>query len=205
MSPARRRLVAALALGLPLQALAGLAPTPRQGVGPFYPERLPLDHDNDLTRVAGREGVARGAITDLSGRVHDADGNPLREALVEIWQCDANGRYRHPRDPRPAERDPNFQGYGRFRTGSDGAYRFRTIRPVPYPGRAPHIHMAVHPRDGDAFVTQLYVAGAPENESDFLLNRIQDPQARRRLVVPFEPAGAGAGAGLGARFDVVLS
>lgn len=206
----RRRITALLALAAaaaPLHALAAPLPTPRQSRGPFYPERLPLDHDNDLVRVAGREGVARGRITELGGRVLDAAGRPVAGARVEIWQCDANGRYHHPQDRQGFDPDPDFQGYGHFVTDDQGGYRFRTIRPVAYPGRAPHIHMAVHPRDGKPLVTQLYVEGAPENAHDFLLNRIDDPAARQRLIVPFAPATgeAAATAELAARFDVVLA
>jgi protocatechuate 3,4-dioxygenase beta subunit len=111
--------LAATTLG-PAGALAALTPTPRQSRGPFYPDRLPLDRDNDLVRVAGREGLARGEITHLTGRVLDRSGRPLSGALVEIWQCDANGRYIHSGDVGGAPRDLGFQGYGRFETAADG-------------------------------------------------------------------------------------
>jgi protocatechuate 3,4-dioxygenase beta subunit len=179
-----------------------LEPTPRQPAGPFYPDELPLDDDNDLTRVAGRADPAEGRITDLTGRVLDLQGRPLEGHRVEIWQCDANGRYRHPRDPGDAPLDPNFQGHGHCPTDSQGRYRFRTIRPVPYPGRTPHIHVAVFPPRGSPFVTQLYVAGEPRNPDDFLYRRV--PTDRRHLVtVPFEPA-EGEGTALAARFEIVL-
>lgn len=192
------------ALFLPAAVLAG-APTPAQPRGPFYPDRLPLDRDNDLVQIAGREGLAAGEITDLTGRVLDPNGRPVADALVEIWQCDANGRYLHSRDRQQAPRDPRFQGYGRFRTGADGRYRFRTIKPVAYPGRAPHIHFAVQVPGRRSLVTQMYVAGAPENSSDWLLQGITDEAARERLIVAFEPAGALPDATLRARFDIVLS
>ncbi len=205
----RRRLLRAGLAGL---ALAGagsrawgqtLLRTPAQSRGPFYPTELPLDHDNDLVTVAGRPGIARGEIAQVIGRVLDEQGRPVRSARVEIWQCDANGRYRHPWDRRDVPLDPYFQGYGQFVTGPDGAYRFRTIKPVPYPGRAPHIHFAISGPGFEPLVTQLYVEGAPENARDFLLQGIRDPQARRQLVVPFErPAGS---AELVARFDIVLA
>ncbi|MGF1663441.1 MAG: response regulator, partial [Kineosporiaceae bacterium] len=105
---------------------------------------------------------------------------PVVDSLVDIWQCDALGRYRHPRDPGP--RDEGFQGYGRVRTNGDGAYRFRTIRPVPYPGRTPHIHFAVTVPGGTPWTTQMYVAGEPLNERDFLLAQVRDPAARARLL-----------------------
>ncbi len=192
--------LAATAL-VPKGALAALAPTPRQSRGPFYPDRLPLDQDNDLVRVEGREGLARGEITHLTGRVLDRSGKPLSGALVEIWQCDANGRYIHSGDRGGAPRDLGFQGYGRCETGVDGAYRFRTIKPVPYPGRAPHIHVAVRVPGQPPLVTQLYVEGAPENDDDWLLNNAEDPSA---LIVPFRSIEA-PDATLAARFDLVLA
>ena len=151
--------------------------------------------------MEGREGLARGEIAHLSGQVLDRSGQPLSGALVEIWQCDANGRYIHSGDSGGAPRDPGFQGYGRFETGADGAYRFRTIKPVPYPGRAPHIHVAVRWAGQPPLVTQLYVEGAPENASDWLLNNAEDPAA---LIVSFRPIEA-PDATLEARFDLVLA
>jgi protocatechuate 3,4-dioxygenase, beta subunit len=199
----RRKLLlatlAATALA-PGGAMAALAPTPRQSRGPFYPDRLPLDSDNDLVRVEGRQGLALGEITHLTGRVLDRSGRPLSGALVEIWQCDAHGRYLHSADTGGALRDPGFQGYGRFETAADGAYRFRTIKPVPYPGRAPHIHVSVRLAGQPPLVTQLYAEGARENAGDWLLNDAEDPAA---LIVHFEPIQA-ADASLAARFDLVL-
>lgn len=209
-APMRRRLVAglsslALLAALPRSLLAALLPTPRQSMGPFYPDVLPLDNDNDLVQVAGRGDLAKGEITDLSGRVVDQDGQPVAGALVEIWQCDANGRYLHSRDTRAVPRDPNFQGYGRYTTGADGRYRFRTIKPVPYPGRAPHIHFAVSAPGRDPLVTQMYVRGAPENGRDWLLNGVRDPAAREALLVSFEPAPDNQLAELKAEFEIVLA
>lgn len=209
--PSRRAVLRGvlLALGvsgttLPAWA-AELLRTPRQSRGPFYPAELPLDHDNDLVRVAGRSGIARGEISNVVGRVLDESGRPLREARVEIWQCDANGRYRHPWDRRDVPLDPHFQGYGQTVTGADGAYRFRTIKPVPYPGRAPHIHFAVSGPGFAPLITQLYVEGAPENAHDGLLQGIPDPRARQRLVVPFAPPAGDPTAALLARFEIVLA
>lgn len=204
----RRRLLAgsaaALALGsAPARLLAALAATPAQTMGPFYPRRPPLESDNDLVRVAGRDDLARGAITDLSGRVLDPAGEPVDDAVIEIWQCDANGRYHHVGSSGRRERDPGFQGFGAFTTGSDGVYRFRTIRPVPYPGRAPHIHFRIRAPGNRELVTQLYVAGHPLNANDFILRRAGDAAARRRLIVDFEPVDSPE-AELAARFDVVL-
>lgn len=201
----RRRLilgVAALAVAGAAGANSARVPTPRQTAGPFYPEELPLDHDNDLTRVAGARGAAKGRITDLSGRLLDLNGRPIRATRIEIWQCDANGRYHHPRDASGAPPDPAFQGFGRMQTDAEGRYRFRTIRPVPYPGRTPHIHIAVFPEFDEPFVTQLYVKGEARNATDFLFNRI--PVERRQLVVADFMAGRAGGAELEARFDIVI-
>ncbi len=204
-NPTRRQVLIALAGGLvaaPALASRLLQPTPRQTAGPFYPVELPLDHDNDLTRIQGSSGVAQGQITELTGRILALDGRPLPNARVEIWQCDFNGRYRHPGDRRGPAPDPYFQGFGRTTTDNTGRYRFRTIRPVPYPGRTPHIHMAVFPEGESPFVTQLYVEGEPRNTRDFLFNRI--PVERQPLVLAeFRPT-PGQDAELAASFDIVL-
>lgn len=204
----RRRLLAAgfsggaLAL-LPAELLAALLATPRQSRGPFYPLTLPLERDNDLATVRGGTGVAQGEITHVVGRVLDTEGRPLAGARVEIWQCNAFGRYHHEHDRQSAPIDPNFQGYGEFVTALDGAYRFRTIRPVAYPGRAPHIHFAVTGAGFAPLVTQMYVAGAPENERDFLLNAIGDRAARESLIVSLDTRTAD-NERLG-RFDLVVA
>jgi len=201
----RRRLLAALA-GLlvvtPSLAARRWLATPAQSAGPFYPVELPLDDDNDLTRVAGRAGVAAGRLTELTGRVLDLNGQPVTDARIEIWQCDANGRYRHPRDPGRAAPDKNFQGHGHTLSDAAGRYRFRTIRPVPYPGRTPHIHMAVFAPHSDPFVTQLYIQGEPRNAADFLFQRI--PVERRHLVQTEFHSAEVPGVELQASFDLVL-
>jgi protocatechuate 3,4-dioxygenase beta subunit len=203
----RRFLVLMGALGATpglLAAAERLLLTPRQSRGPFYPLEIPLDSDNDLTRVKGQPGIARGEITDVVGQVRDESGRPVARARVEIWQCDANGRYHHPRDGGEEDRDPNFQGYGQYLTGDDGRYRFRTIKPVPYPGRAPHVHFTVSGPAIEPLTTQMYVAGAPENGGDFLLNAIRDPAAKAALVVSFEPGPAPAEARWLATFNPVV-
>lgn len=207
-SISRRRLLQAAASGLALLVpgtVTAAMPTAAQSRGPFYPDQLPLDRDNDLTRVEGRDGIAAGEITDLQGRVLDTNGRPVAGALVEIWQCDANGRYIHRLDARSVARDPNFQGYGRFETKTDGRYRFRTIKPVPYPGRAPHIHVAVRVPGYRPLITQMYVRGAPQNQWDWLLNGVGDDAARERLIVVFEPMDDKRTAQRRARFDIVLA
>src|ERR1700676_3157369 len=116
-----------------------LAKTPRLTEGPFYPPKLPLDTDNDLLIINDSITPAVGDVTHLSGRILDAKGDPVRNALVEIWQVDAKAVYLHTGDSGKKKRDENFQGFGRFLTGSSGEYYFRTIKPVVYPGRTPHI------------------------------------------------------------------
>ena len=138
---------------------------------------------------------------DLRGRLLDRNGRPLQGARIEIWQCDANGRYRHPRDPGRNPIDPGFQGFGHAVTDAEGRYRFRTIRPVPYPGRTPHIHVAVRPPGAETFVTQLYVEGEARNSDDFLFQRI--PAERRPLVLADFAPGTGD-APLQARWDILL-
>lgn len=196
--------VGAVALARPLEAVAALLPTPAQSTGPFYPRELPLDRDNDLATVAGAPSRARGELTHVFGTLRDVEGRPLAGARVEIWQCNAFGRYHHPNDTRDAPLDPGFQGFGETRTAADGAYRFRTIKPVAYPGRTPHIHFAVTAPGGTRLVTQMYVEGAPGNERDSLLNSIRDPAARRSVIVTLKPAPEIEGGALAGTFDIVL-
>jgi protocatechuate 3,4-dioxygenase beta subunit len=178
------------------------SPTPRQSAGPFYPEELPLDDDNDLTHVAGQQQTASGEITDLDGRILDQNGRPLGGVRIEIWQCDINGRYRHPRDTSDRPIDPAFQGIGHTISDRLGRYRFRTIHPMPYPGRTPHIHVAVFPAGEKPFTTQLYVAGDPRNESDFLYRHV--PEAHRHLVrTEFKPSEV-SNVNFTATWDIVL-
>jgi protocatechuate 3,4-dioxygenase beta subunit len=200
----KRRIVTTLALlasVTPLKA-AQLLLTPPQVRGPFYPLELPLDQDNDLTQVSGQSAVAKGEAADIFGQVLDARGNALPNVRVEIWQANAFGRYHHEGDRQNQPVDPNFQGYGRFVTGADGGYRFRTIKPVPYPGRAPHIHFALSGSGFGPLVTQMYVAGAPENERDQLLNSIGDSRLREQLIVGLQKNEAGI---LQGRFNIVLA
>ncbi len=210
LRPGRRKVLAAsapliLSAAMPgSAAAAALLPTPRQALGPFYPLTFPLDRDADLVQVEGRMERAAGVVTHVFGRVTDTDGRPQPGARIEIWQCNAFGRYHHPRAPATGPIDENFQSYGFTVTDSDGAYRFRTIRPVPYPGRAPHIHFAVQGPGFDRLITQMYVAGEPDNARDGLLGSVRNPDARARLIVPLQAAPELEADALAGTFDIVL-
>jgi protocatechuate 3,4-dioxygenase, beta subunit len=181
-----------------------LATTPAQTPGPFYPLTFPQDSDNDLVHVSGHQQTAKGTVTKIGGRILDPNGRAVAGARVEIWQCDANGRYHYVRDGRTDQPlDDNFQGYGAMTTDATGGYEFLTIKPVPYPGRTPHIHFAVSGPGFERLVTQMYVAGDPDNQGDPVLMGIRDPATRARLVVALRPAPAVAPAGLVGVFDIV--
>lgn len=181
-----------------------LARTPRQMEGPFYPDRLPLDTDNDLIVVNDGLTPAVGEVTHLGGRILDASGNPIRNALVEIWQVDSQGVYLHSGSNNGEKRDKNFQGFGRFLTGSTGEYYFRTIKPVPYPGRTPHIHFAVKLKGREKWTTQCYIKGEPRNERDGVLKFMRNPQERALLMVDFAPIQESRAGELSAKFDIVM-
>src|SRR5438445_1892101 len=187
----RRRFIRSLSFGAALFTVPGLfaeelVRTPPQTEGPFYPDQLPLDTDNDLIIVNDAFSPALGEITHLSGRILDGRGDPLRNVLVEIWQVDNHGVYLHSRDTHAA-RDKNFQGFGRFLTCSTGEYYFRTIKPVAYPGRTRHIHFAIKMKGQEKFTTQCYIKGEPQNEQDGVLRGVTDPAARRSVIVDFAP------------------
>src|SRR3984893_8238909 len=170
MNPSRRALIAApTASLLPLRSslAAGLVATPQQTEGPFYPTSFPADMDNDLVQVRGQAAQAMGTVLHLEGRVLDLNGRPVEGALVEIWQCDAQGIYDHPGQPGRERRDRAFKGYGRM-MAADGRYSFRTLKPVAYPGRTPHIHVKVATAGGGLLTSQFYIAGEPGNERDGL-------------------------------------
>jgi protocatechuate 3,4-dioxygenase beta subunit len=179
---------------------AALLRTPAQMEGPFYPLERPRGIDSDLVHVAGQTGVAAGELTTVAGRVVDTGGRPLSGVLVEIWQANAYGRYNDMRDSSAAPLDPRFKGYGTCLTDADGNYAFRTIKPVPYPGRAPHIHFALAGATVPRFVTQMYVDGAAENGRDFLLRSLTAAE-RRQLIVTLEKATPDSWRG---RFDIVV-
>lgn len=207
-APSKRRVVlksllaSSLACSTHLALAQSLVATPAQTEGPFYPDKLPLDQDNNLITISGHGTSAGGEITDLTGRILDLHGKPLSGVTIEIWQVDHNGHYIHSGDAS-AKNDANFQGFGRFETGQSGAYRFRTIKPVPYPGRTPHIHVKLHKGGRELLTTQLYVQGHPLNERDGVLRSIRDQRARASVMVPFLPSKDRQGE-LAARFDIVL-
>lgn len=178
--------------------------TPYQTEGPFYPDKMPLDTDNDLIILNDSLTPAVGNIAYLSGQVSNIKGVPIRNALVEIWQVDNNGVYLHSKGGSRAKLDSNFQGYGRFLTDSKGRYFFRTLKPSPYSGRTPHIHMAISAGGKRKLTTQCYVKGEPRNQKDFILKRVKDPNARESLIVPFEPINGSKIGETSARFDIVL-
>ena len=181
-----------------------LVVTPGQTEGPFYPVAFPADMDADLVRVKGEKTQAVGQITHISGRVLTKRGETVPGAMVEIWQCDAYGIYNHPRQPGLQRRDAAFQGYGRSEVTSEGRYGFRTIRPVPYPGRTPHIHFKVSIPGTGRLTTQLYIAGEKQNATDGVLNAIRDARARESLIVTLVAAGEIEPGAVKGTFDIVL-
>ena len=206
--PPRRRslamlgaLAAAAVTSAHAQARTELQSTPADAEGPFYPRRFPADVDRDLTRVEGRAGSAQGTVLYLSGRVLDVDGRPLAGTRVELWQCDALGRYHHV-DGDPGTRDPNFQGYGVAITDADGRYEFKTIRPVPYGGRPPHLHFKLVHAAAQPLTTQLYPRGeSAERSAGFGLS---GRDARSRLEFVSAPATGRESGALAATYDFVL-
>ncbi|MDB5928307.1 MAG: dioxygenase family protein [Polaromonas sp.] len=205
--PSRRTLLASAATALAATTASAwlgrswaqgrqLQPTPGQTEGPFYPVALPADTDFDLLRN-GSASYRQGQPAWVEGTVTDTAGKPVAGAVVEIWQCDQAGHYHHPGDGGRA--DPAFQGFGRVAVGADGRYRFRTLKPVPYSGRTPHIHVKVRLASRELLTTQLYVAGDAGNQRDFLWRSLGEA-GRAALTVPFTPAGDG----LAARFPIIV-
>lgn len=188
----RRRLVQSLTL-----TAAGLwAPgvfaelltlTPATTEGPFFPDKLPLDQDNDLIRITDQSTPAVGTVTNLSGRVLDKSGQPVRNALVEIWQADHHGAYLHPAGAQgDARRDPGFQGYGKFETGSGGGWKFRTIQPGLYTGRTRHYHFGITLKGQERFATQLFFKDEAGNAKDGVLRAIRDDKQRDSIIREFK-------------------
>ena len=183
VDPLRRRVLNGIAVlpvasfssgALSSTALAASAMTPSASEGPFYPPAQMRfdDIDSDLVKIVDQVEQAGGEIVTLVGRVLDAAGKPIPGARIEIWQCDVNGRYLHRADQGGTERDFGFQGFGHDISGADGNYAFRTIKPVPYPGRTPHIHVKVLVDNRERLTTQFYVADHPGNTRDWLYRRV---------------------------------
>jgi len=210
MSLSRRKLLrGGLAFGAAMYYLPGafaeeLSLTPRLTEGPFYPDKLPLDRDNDLVIVGDSTTPAVGQITHLIGRVLDPNGKPIKDATLEIWQVDHNGIYLNTRDHRNRQRDQNFQGYGTFTTASNGEYRFRTIKPVPYSGRTAHIHLRVNRGGREVLTTQVFINGFSQNNSDMVLGGIRNLVDRELVLVDFKPLKDSKIGELSARFDIVV-
>lgn len=201
--PSRRQLLVRASLAAagamtPRWAFAGAGPcaaTPPQVEGPFYPRTLPADTDVDLTRVAGRPGVAKGAPVLLHGRLQDLDCRPLGGVAIDMWQANAAGRYDHPSDPNEAPLDPAFQGFARLVTAADGTFTVKTIKPGAYPAsrrwtRPPHLHFKVAAEAHAPLVTQMYFEGEPLNDADAFIEELSAAE-RKQLVVPFETTPAG--------------
>ena len=202
----RRLLLATTALPLHRAFAADLAATPAQTEGPFYPTAFPVDTDNDLVQVRGQAAHAMGTILHLQGRVLDASGKPLRGALVEIWQCDAQGLYDHPGQSGRERRDSAFQGYGKMLTDAQSTYRFRTLKPVAYPGRTPHIHLKVATTDGRRLTTQFYLAGDPQNGRDFVYRgALREAKSRERIEMRLEPANGLEAGAFATSMDIVIA
>lgn len=181
-----------------------LISTPRLTEGPYYPDKLPLDTDNDLLIVSDSITPAVGEVTRLSGRVLDAGGSPVKDALIEIWQADQHGVYINSRAPNQAGRDKNFQGFGRFQTASNGQYQFRTIKPVPYDNRCPHIHVRVLRENREVLTTQIFINGHGMNARDGVLSELRDPIDRELVLADFKPVPNSPIKELAANFDIVL-
>ncbi len=196
---------ASLLAALPSASLllaADLSKTPKTTEGPFYPDKLPLDTDNDLLVITDSITSAVGEISHVTGRVLGVDGAPIRNCLVEIWQCDKHGAYLHSGTSNAENRDRNFQGYGRFLTDTAGRYYFRTIKPVPYPGRTPHIHFAVSRGRERLLTTQLFVKGDAGNDGDGIYQALGD--GKDAVTAEFAPMPESNIGELAAQFEIVV-
>jgi protocatechuate 3,4-dioxygenase beta subunit len=208
----RRRFLQALGAGaytVPGLFAEALRTTSSLGEGPFYPDKMPLDTDNDLIALNDSVTPAVGEVAYVSGRVLTKSGEPLRNGYVEIWQVDINGSYLHTGGRNTGGYDSNFQGYGRFITDSKGQYFFRTIKPIEYTlrgaFRCPHIHFAVSKSGHRLLATQMLIKGHPANERDGLVKR-----ARARgdmlesLLADFRPVPGSKLKEYAANWDIVI-
>ena len=205
----RRKFLTGVGLGAAAFLVPGayaesLSLTPRQTEGPFYPNKLPLDTDNDLLIINDSINPAKGEVTHLTGTVRNVNGAVVRNALVEIWQVGANAGYLHTGDNRHAQRDQNFQGYGRFSTDSQGRFYFRTVKPLPYPGRTPHIHAAVSQKGQRMLTSQCYVAAEKKrNAKDGLYRRIS-AEGQKLVTLDFKAMADSPARELAAHWDIVI-
>ena len=199
----RSIILAAPAFFVARHAVAALAPTPDAADGPFYPVEIPPDDDNDLVLAEPALREAVGDILHFSGTVLGVSGDAVPAARVEIWQCDAKGIYHHPGDKRFASRDAGFQGFGHSTTDGHGRFMFRTIVPVPYPGRTPHIYLKVILGDEVRLTTQYYRAGFEQNAGDFLFRRLS-PEERERASMDVKPRVSGTRQEFEADIAIVL-
>lgn len=159
--------------------LSAAIATPTTTAGPYYPQpsMRRRDVDNDLVKIAGKVKRAGGEVITFGGTLYDKNGTPRPNHRVEIWQCDVDGNYMHTRDPRSANFDPAFQGFGHDITDENGQFTFRTIKPTSYPGRTPHIHMMVFDGTQRILTTQFYIKGHRSNAGDTLYRRMSKSQA----------------------------
>lgn len=177
--------------------------TPPHTEGPFYPIVPQADKDADLTQIAGRTETAIGTPIIVEGQIFDDDGLPIANAVVDIWQANAAGRYAHEADPNTAPLDPNFQSWAIMKTDGEGRYRFKTVKPGAYPvtndwSRPPHIHFKVSRRGFREITTQMYFEGEALNDVDQLLNELP-LKMRPTLVAQQKTSNAPF------KFDVVLA
>ncbi len=211
MYSTRRKFIAASAAGVTSSMLwtpgvmaDQLTATSPLTEGPFYPDKLPLDTDNDLLIINDSITPSVGEVTHLTGRILTANGSPVRNAVVEIWQVDGRGVYLHSKSSDAEKRDANFQGFGRFLTDRKGQYYFRTVKPVPYPGRTPHIHFAINQGDKRILTTQMLIKGNPQNQSDGVFKRVKNAKERNTLLAEFKPLDDSTTGELQVNFDIVL-
>jgi|SRR5437588_7784427 len=194
----------------PTRPLVYLPHTLTEITGPQLGPELVRESDNDL--LAQHEGSPIGERIIVFGRVLDTEGKPLRDTLVEVWQANAAGRYRHVLDRWDAELDPNFSGAGRTVTDQQGRYRFVTIKPGPYPWgnhdnawRPAHIHFSLLGRAfAQRLVTQMYFPGDPLFEFDPIFNSVREPAARERMISRFSLGDSVDHWALAYEFDIYL-
>ena len=199
----------AAVLGSTAVLASGHQTTPAQVEGPFYPIHAQDDKDADLTRVSSATARAEGEIIVVAGSVKDENGEPIANAVVDVWQANAAGRYAHEEDSNTAPLDANFQGWAILKTDAEGKYRFKTIKPGAYPAtddwdRPPHIHYKVSRRGYREITTQMYFPGDKLNEVDPLLNEVDEP-ARSALIANKESLSDDADTKDLYRFDVVIA